>query len=108
MKRRWATDHRAAVLEAVACSPVPPRMSDIIEDAQSLDPSFRPDVIRSMVWQLDHEELIARNPTNYATRERDTYHITKAGLDALTSWRFDKALPSEHTRPKSKGKKTKS
>jgi hypothetical protein len=108
VKRRWATDHRAIVLEAIATSPVPPRMVDIIEDAQSLDSSFKPDVIRSMVWQLDHEGLIGRTPVILMTRERDTYHITKAGLDALVSWRFDKALPSEHTRPKARGKKTKS
>jgi hypothetical protein len=86
MKRnqKWATDHRALVLESVATSPAPATVDTIRRDAVSDD--FPRAVVDSMIWQLRKEGLIAR-------RDDSSYHVTQAGLDWLTTGRFDRPLP---------------
>jgi hypothetical protein len=93
MKRnlKWATDHRALVLESVATNPRGASAELIIADCAS--ETFQRAVVKSMIWQLRAEGLIGRDDAGTG------HFITKAGLDWLTHGRFDRALPAPHTRP---------
>lgn len=91
MKERklYATDHRAFVLESVATNPQPVQEA-ILKDC--IGPDFPRKSVQAMLWQLAHEGLISRRS------EDGVYSLTYTGLYWLQQARFDKALPSPHTR----------
>ena len=95
-KRKWATDHRAVVLEEVATHPGVATDRSIIK-ACSTD-NFPTQAVGSMIWILRKEGLIARG-------DDGGNFITRAGLDWLTTGRFDRALPAPHERPNARGRK---
>lgn len=97
---RRATDHRALVLESVATSPTPATLDSIAADCHGADPSYTRKLVAAMVWWLVRVGLLGRTG--------DSYFLTKAGLEWLTTGRFDRALPAPHTRPGARRKKPKS
>lgn len=85
MARKRATDHRALVLESVATNPKGASERLIVADCA--DPAFPVEAVKSMIWQLRKEGLIARDEAGTG------HHITKAGLDYLAQAAFDRGLP---------------
>jgi len=100
MKRnlKWATDHRALVLESVATNPFRPSMESIVRDCIGLD--FKSNVVKAMIYQLRREGLVGLGSSG------TDHFITKAGLDWLTQGRFDRALPGFHNRASRRRKPT--
>lgn len=82
--RRRATDHRAIVLESVATNPTGASEANITADCQASD--FTRRMVKAMIWQLRKEGLIGRD-------DAQGHFITQAGLNYLTSARFDVTPP---------------
>lgn len=96
-RRMHATDHRVAVLEAVATT-ITGKRDQVIDDAVSVSPSLSKDNAGTMLWQLRHEGLVGVN-------DEHSYFLTKTGLDWLTHGRFDRELPKfSHRQPKTRKK----
>ena len=97
-RKRWATDHRALVLESVATSPRPATTATIVADCASAD--FSKHSVGSMIWWLRREGLLGRG-------DGDAHFVTAAGLEWLTSGRFDRKLPEPHVRLKARKQRSK-
>jgi hypothetical protein len=89
-RQKWATDHRALVLESVATAPRGATRPSVIEDC--VGEGFTRSMVLVMLWQLKREGLVGESD--------EVLFLTRAGFDWLTQGRFDRPLPEPgHPRP---------
>lgn len=90
--RKWATDHRAVVLESIATSPWLATHDSIAADCVSTE--FTRKSVMTMLNQLQREGLVGRVDPGF--------FVTRAGFSWLTEGRFDRKLPEYAERPGSR------
>lgn len=97
-QKRRATDHRAIVMESVITYPGAPTLEEIVTECVAALPTLNRHKADAMVRQLRTEHLLGVN-------ESGGHYLTDAGLDYFKAGVFDRALPKDHERPKSRKRK---